>query len=439
MSNQTLHIDDLLNASYTGFEPAVPAFAWDQIAGKLDQQNKRRGFIWWKVAAIVAVISGIASLVYYNSNIQNPSESANPAQNEAKASEPTGAADNATQNGPLSDKADKDQNSQNSGSSAVRDRHISNPGIFSAPELKAAPESPATPEVEASKDVRSIESMNRTAGLKSFGIRYQDLELNPVIAPAKNRLSNEFPEPMLSVSNKWLIGLGAGQVLSATGYTVNPQYGNYVHKNFTKRMEQGEGLLSSLNFSGMVAYKVAGNHFIYSGAEFYQRRNSLNFNFKDEAPALNSVGNVKKDIFGNYPIKGYITSGSGVEVNYTGTNTITAVEIPLGWMMQLPMGKKFTFIPSAGAGLGFISLNAMNSTLNYQLLEVEKVNQSWYRKTYTILNASAGVYKNLGNRLKWGVNANAGYTLSQMYVPNSPVRPRAFTGGLTTRLIWRLD
>jgi hypothetical protein len=126
-------------------------------------------------------------------------------------------------------------------------------------------------------------------------------------------------------------------------------------------------------------------------------------------------------------------------VNFTGSNKITSVEIPVGWMGEYKLGHGLSMVPSAALGFGLLSLNSNNSTLNYQLLEVEKVNRDWYRKTYLLMNTSAGIYKDLGLRIKWGINASAGYTLSQMYIPGAPVRPRAFTGGLTTQIIWRLD
>jgi hypothetical protein len=299
------------------------------------------------------------------------------------------------------------------------------------------------PEVESITDLHAANKVDQTsafAKLKSFGIRQEALGLGQMNElNALPNLQTDIVPPTNILGGHFWVGFGAGQVMSATALAVNPNFSNYVHKNYTKHQSGGEGLMAAMNFAGTLAYKLGGKHYLYTGATYYQRRNSLNFNFTDEAPALNAVGNVKKDIFGNYPIKGYVQAGSGVTVNFTGSNTFTNIEIPLGWMAQYPFGKGLTFIPSAAAGFGFLSLNSNNSTLNYQLLEVEKVHRDWYRKSYLMMNTSAGVYKDLGLRIKWGLNASAGYTLSQMYLPGSPVRPRAFTGGLTTQIIWRLD
>jgi hypothetical protein len=108
-------------------------------------------------------------------------------------------------------------------------------------------------------------------------------------------------------------------------------------------------------------------------------------------------------------------------------------------MAQIPLAKRFTFIPSVSANLGFLSQSASNVTLDYQFLEVSGVQKSWTRSNYILMNTTAGIYKDLGMRIQWGVGATANYTVTQMYVSGASVRPRAFTGGITTQLIWRLD
>lgn len=431
MTTRTLHIDELLNNAGAAFEPAVPAFMWDSIEATLDKRDRKGGLVWWKAAAIVAVLSGVGVAGWYLS--QNKAEmpaSVNivsdntAAQPDALSGKQDGSGANTIT--PGTDAAGAEKTNEKSAVSIQQHRNASG-------YKTAAPDKSQKPE----QIVIENEFVNREFNLNHFGIRAESSALPLLDASGKLRNLISPPEEVLGA--RMLLGIELGQAVSSTGFTVNPKFGNYVHKNFASRMAEGEGILSALSFSGQLAYRVAGAHYIFAGANYYQRRNSLNFDFRDEAPALNSVGNVERDVFGNYPIKGYISAGSGIDVKFTGTNTITAVDFPLGWMSQLKVAKGITLIPSASVNLGLISVNSNNATLNYQLLEVEKVNSDWYRKGYTLLNTSAGLYKDFGMRLKWGVNLNAGYTLSQMYIPDSPVRPRAFTGGLSTRLIWRLD
>lgn len=436
MKNETVHIDDLLNVSFAGFEPTAPAFVWDNIADSLDKKTNRRGFIWWKAAIIVAVIAGLGSLVLVNKNQSTEIAESNVMTDKSNSN--SKQAENPTTEKSVLDQNNTEKQIQSGSNDQTRSTFRTN-RIFEAAKNTPTPQ----PEVDRSTNLHAINHTDQTsafAKLKSFGIRQEALALEQMDElNALPKLQTDIVPPTNILGGHFWVGFGAGQVMSATALAVNPSFSNYVHKNYTKHQSAGEGLMAAMNFAGTLAYKLSGKHYLYTGANFYQRRNSLNFNFTDEAPAINAVGNVKKDIFGNYPIKGYVQAGSGVAVNFTGSNTFTNIEIPLGWMAQYPFGRGLTFIPSAAAGLGFLSLNSNNSTLNYQLLEVEKVHRDWYRKSYLMMNTSAGVYKDLGLRIKWGLNASAGYTLSQMYLPGSPVRPRAFTGGLTTQIIWRLD
>lgn len=426
-----MHIDELLNISYTGYEPAVPAFAWDGIAAKLDKKDNKKGF-WWKVAVLAALLTGVATVMYFSGNSDStemaaPENSALPSVGENQSSSPA-------------DAGKGDDSKHASGENTASSTHTQAAKLPLNKKAETQADHKKAVENKTKSVVTEQVSVKAGSNLASFGVRSENMNYSTEsLRLPDGKLKLQILPPTTIMGARTFVGLGVGQSVSATGFSVNPDFGNYVHKNFTKRMSEGEGLISSLNFSGIVAYRLGGIHYIYSGANFYQRRNSLSFNFKDEAPALNSAGNVERDKFGNYPIKGYLSSGSGVEVNFNGTNTFTSVDIPVGWMAQVPLGRNYTFIPAAAAGLGFLSLNATNSTLNYQLLEVEKLKSEWYRKTYVLMNTSAGLYKNIGLRVKLGVNASAGYTLSQMYVPGSPIRPRAFTGGLSTQLIWRLD
>lgn len=446
-----LHIDDLLEATYADYQPAVPALAWEGIASKLDQNSKRKGLVWWKAAAIVAVVSGIGALAYQQIQSFNNANTSDTVQNNqdiqknnANANAESNAnAGNGASNTPI---IDNDLNA--AGNAGISNDKATAPNVSAKPVKQVAtkggavvnnPEA-ANPNAAANEHIQTVETQtwNSNAHLISFGIRHNDIGEQPnVDLNQKDKVSlNILPIPTV-IGSRTIATFGVGQLVSSTGISVNPEYGNYVHKNFSKRLSEGEGLLASMNFSGTFGYRVQGNNYIFGGMNYYQRKNSLNFNFTDEAPALNAVNNPPLDKFGRYPIKDYLSGG--VEVNFKGTNTITNIDFPIGWMAQWNFGKKYTFVPAVSANFGFTSQSSQNTTLDYQFLDVQKVEQNWYRKNYLLMNTSAGVYRNIGMRIKWGLSATANYTVTQMYVPGATIRPRAFTGGLTTQIIWRLD
>lgn len=434
-----MHIDQLLEASYLGFEPEVPAFAWDRIESTLDSNKKR--FIWytWHKIAIVGII---AILGYVGTRSFVASDEAPMVMQPSTTSQVEPQTSNKKQN-------TVEGNTQNQGSAGetVVTKNTIAPATPRMPKAvqstsgnKVANDGVAEQGVAdpvQHTEIVGSETLKQFELLRTLGFGPTDVDAMPEAGlTAKKKFAFQVL-PLSPYRHKWYVGFGVGQLVSSTGYTVNPEFNNYVHKNFTKRMSEGEGLLASLNFSGSLGYRIAGVHFVYSGVNYYQRRNSLNFNFTDEAPALNAVNNPPLDRFGRYPIKDYLSSG--IEVNYKGTNVVTAVELPLGWMAQIPVSKHFTFIPSVSANLGFLSQSASNVTLDYQFLEVSGVQKSWTRSNYILMNTTAGIYRDLGMRIQWGVGATANYTATQMYVSGASVRPRAFTGGITTQLIWRLD
>jgi hypothetical protein len=290
-------------------------------------------------------------------------------------------------------------------------------------------------------DEQNDAAHNIGADLHSFGIREEaitsvageaaDLEDN------KFRLANNIVPPNQPLGSKFLIGVGVGQMVSKNGISINPKYREYVHKDFAKNMRDGEGLLSAMSFSGSLGYNIGGNNYLFSGVSYYQRRNSVRFNFEWNPPVTDNTNGEEADKNGNYPIKDY-NDLQIRKTEFTGTNIFTEFDIPIGWFGQFEWNKKYTFIPSVSANLGFLSIDTRNVTLDYAAPRVVGVNRAWYRNTFALMSASAGIYRNIGPSLKWGLNVSGNYTLTQMYEAGSTIRPRAFTSGLNTQLIWRL-
>lgn len=442
MDSNTLHIDELLSNTYAGFEPTVPAFAWDGISAALDAKKRRRGaLLWFSAAASLLLVVGVAWFGFNHSgNSQTASTNTRDAaeikmNSDQSAQSKVSDLQNAESQSNGVAKTKNGQNAQSSDNrSQIRTRlPFVNPNKAKEAKNLAVQSSTGA---QQSKDI--VHNSNST-DLFSLGVQFEEI-------PAEswntlhngNKLENNIGPLDRELGNGFYMGLGVGQLVSATGFTVNPNFGNYVHKNFTRHMAEGQGLLASLSFNGSVGYRFSKHNAVFAGVNYYQRKNSLNFDFTDEAPALNAVNNPPLDKFGRYPIKDYLGSSS-VQVNYKGTNTITAIDFPIGWMGEYRINRSLSFVPMASANLGMLSLSSGNTTLDYQFLDVVAVDRSWYRKGYVLMNTSAGLYKDLGKRIKWGVNATANYTVTQMYVSGATIRPRAFTGGLTTQIIWRLD
>lgn len=430
MNSNTLHIDELLNQSFSGFEPNIPAFAWDGIADKLDSQKKKKAIWWWSAAAaLILLVSSVALLLN---------------KGEVPASEQSvklngGAIEkqNATTNTPA-DHSDIKSNGLGNSTPANDANHAS--GANQSAVIKQRTAVYSVPKQDLTVKHDAVNENRKMADLYSLGIGLFELPTEDwtQIGPSVKLVNQIGPVKTSDLGKGFYMGLGVGQLVTATGFNVNPDFGNYVHKNFTKRMADGEGLLASLSFNTSLGYRISKNHSFFVGVNYYQRKNSLNFNFTDEAPALDAVNNPPLDKFGRYPIKDYL-GASTVDVNFKGTNTFTAIDFPIGWMGDFKMNRTWSFVPVVSANLGMLNVSAGNATLDYQFLDVVPTQRSWYKRNYVLMNTSAGIYKNIGQRIKWGVNATANYTVTQMYISGASIRPRAFTGGFTTQLIWRLD
>lgn len=435
MNSNTLHIDELLNQSFSGFEPSVPAFAWEGITDRLDSQ-KRKKAIWWWTAAAALVLLVSSSLLLLNSSNENtvvPAAEHSVKLNEGAVEQQNEIANTPTEHSEAKSNGLGNSNPSNNANNASgsKQRTAQKQGVDA---YTSSPKQDLRITVEAVNDNRVM------ADLYSLGIGLFELPSEDwtQIAPSVKLVNEIGPVKTTELGKGFYMGLGVGQLVTATGFHVNPDFGNYVHKNFTKRMAEGEGLLASLSFNASLGYRISKNHSFFAGVNYYQRKNSLNFSFTDEAPALDAVNNPPLDKFGRYPIKDYLGS-STVDVNFKGTNTFTAIDFPIGWMGDFKMNRTWSFVPLVSANLGMLNVSAGNSTLDYQFLDVVPTQRSWYKRNYVLMNTSAGIYKNIGQRIKWGVNATANYTVTQLYISGASIRPRAFTGGFTTQLIWRLD
>jgi hypothetical protein len=453
LSNETLHIDDLLSNSFAGFEPAMPAFVWDNIANELDKKTQKRGFVWWKVAAIALVLAGLGYGIRQFQNQSNNakvSKSDKSDQSAHKQSQNSGDKSSASHTSGISPQSNQGKNNSaviaspaNSEAKLNKGTHVQNP-LHDAPQPTNLTPAPINP-MPAQTYQEIVLAENGMEGIKLVEI--EDPSWSQFLQnEAKEILSAKTltppVRPLVNLGSHFMLGLGVGQAISNTGYSVNNQYSRYVNPMFKKEITQGEGILASLCVNAALYYKINKESKVsfYSGLSYYQRKNSLNFNFGRYTPDFDGL--LPRDKQGKLAfIENYKPAGKPFDtINFKGTNTFTQIEIPLGICANFDFGHKkaWSFIPSFSTNIGFIT-EKVGKTLDYSELNVVKIDPTWYRTTYFSLNASAGIYKTINTNVKIGLNMGAGYMLTPMYVPGSTIRPRALTGGLSTQLIWRID
>lgn len=246
------------------------------------------------------------------------------------------------------------------------------------------------------------------------------------------------PAPFHARFGRLSLGFGLMQNLSGMSYTVNPEFSQYVHKNYLERMRSGESSLGAVQAGFLVSYRLTrrGPLSVFGGLNYMQRNTRQQFNFSDEVPVTLMPGR-QPDKFGNYPIIGYF-SPSGTTA-YSGFTRMTMFEIPVGLMYDHKFGRsRWSMIPMISANLGFIASESGN-TLDYQLLTLVSRNPDWFRRTVVNGSAGLGVYRELMPGLRLGATLNAAYTATPVYVPGATVRPRAWATGFGTQIIWRID
>lgn len=432
----------MLELSFEGFEPVLPFNAWDSIEAKLDAKRKR-GFVWWHAAAILIGIAGLSILGKYFIETAKQSDSvatekiqpANQGASSDKIGETT-----------VPSQSDNLQNNNHSQSATAPFANNSNAAATQVNKGKKAIDHTSAQNAEEYVPQRdaSVGAVEETVESKES----LKLDINPMdigygliekadVQKQENSEALKFNFPLkYATGGRFLLGASVGQVVNTTNFTINSDYSNYVHRNFKKHVSEGEGLLGSVNVGLMAAYRVRSHWFVYTGLNLIQRKNSVNYQFSDAYPTVVSFQRTP-DKFGNYPIVGYGPVGS-VSTNYKGINSFSQMDIPIGAMREFHINKKWFFLPSVGLNYSIVT-STEGTTLDYQTLETTQLKTEWLRKSMVSTFAGMGIYRNLGYSLKIGMNLSGNYMVTSMYVPGATIKPRAFTGGLSTQLIWRID
>lgn len=431
----------MLQNSFGSFEPALPPGAWDNIALKLDQKDKHRKIFFWRwiLAAGFAVLLGVGATYFTLKHEQgdvNTGKSNTSSINIDKSpvhvdSEPI-TGDNAV-------------------SQESKEAHKSN--------TRTAPEKSVISPDAASHNVNRNNNNNRKSGESGLInndesitvagdqvrhiIRIPEFDLNNAALKAllfmpehsaDKDVVNFAPQLYFPKHSPWSFGVNVMQNQSGTGYSVNPEFSGYVHKNYLKRMAEGERSLGAIQSGFWAAFRLSKKFSVMGGVNYAQRNTRQQFSFEDEVPVVLVPGR-KPDKFGNYPIIGYFSPSGRTE--YNGFSRITLFEVPVGIMGHFALNRNWTLRPAMTMNFGRI-VSETGSTLDYQLLTVTGLNTSWFRKQIVTPAASIGITRSVSNGLDFGVFANSAYNATPVYVSGATVRPRTWAIGLGTQLIWTL-
>lgn len=288
--------------------------------------------------------------------------------------------------------------------------------------------------------------------LDAAGFELQAVELSSDFAIAQldlAKLNREFESSELSKGSlsdlayamdldKWWIEVSADQNQTGLTYRTANDLSQYVHKNYTEQMRNGETALSAARFQLAVNMFIAKNSSVKVGLAYAQNKVGQNFNFRDSMPAVVSAGQTP-DAYGNYPIFGYL--GLGPEVKYNGVVNYSYLSLPIGWTGYFPIGqsKNLFFAPEAVLQPNWVQLSTGAQTLDYQTLLLKPMDAVNYRAYVMSARVAAGIQKRLNYRHAVGAKLNAQGVLNSMNTANSPVQTRGWSSGLTLYYLFKID
>ncbi len=237
---------------------------------------------------------------------------------------------------------------------------------------------------------------------------------------------------------KWWMEVSADQNQTGLTYRTPSDLSQYVHKNYTQQMRNGETALSAARFQLAVNMFIAKNSSVKVGLAYAQNKVGQSFNFRDSMPAVVSAGQTP-DANGNYPIFGYL--GLGPEVKYNGVINYSFLSVPIGWTGYFPIGKSknLFFTPEALLQPNWIQLSTGAQTLDYQTLLLKPMDAVNYRAWVMSARVAAGIQKRLNYKHAIGAKLNAQGVLNSMNTANSPVQTRGWSSGVTLYYSFKID
>lgn len=454
-----------MKEKFENFSPEVPAFMWDAVEEKLEtRRSKRIGVVWSSVATVVLI--AVSGALFFNSPDTIPMKNQKVSSLE-KNSLPKG--NRSTQEN-ISTKVVP---STNDGSSSKENNAIQNSSNQQNkidPEVNASNKTEGSrfshrTEVNASNKTEESSSTNRTEGRSISNNEVTSATISDVSLASVNNTIQGYPEflnapysgatlkemivgdflqltlsiphpqkPLKRKLSRWAFEVGYDMNQTAMSYTVNPQLGQYVHKNYLQRMNEGEVSLAAPQLHTSLRYQINKNWIITAGFGFTQNRTSQSYNFRDSVPVSVAQG-FEPDAYGNYPIFGY--AGLGQNVKYDGVQTFNMISVPIGVVYEYPISRRLKFTTEANLRYNYIS-GTSGATLNYYDLSLQNSSKDLYRNSVFSAKLGAGIQKDLDKKRSIGVRVNTQGAITPMNLENSAVSNRGWSVGLSGYYFWRI-
>ena len=458
------------------FDAMLPA-PWEALEAAMDRKERqRKSFIWYSIAAGVLVVLMGSVFAYMNNKPVHMANSKPAKSGESQHTQNTTSAnqsavsENATsgnavvENSVSGDAHSNETNVNNANSSAAPSVNNTAPEpkvLNSSPAQKTptktspiAPNnspfaikvsSPVAPILESSLPVLVATDL-KSQEILGKGLLYMVVE--PIVLGtelvAANQLKAASNSPEFQgaqqdpnkVLGSWLLEISADQNQTGLTYSPNQNWGEYVHKNYFKHMKEGEFALNGARVHVAIMKQITPHSYVKAGVALSQNRTAQHFNFIDSMPAVVSA-NQQADVYGNYPIFGYLSPGP--KVQFDGKTQYQWLSLPVGWVGNYSIGKNWAISPEVVIQPNKISITTHSKTLDYQTLQLKDLNANDYRSWVWGARLAVGVEKRLNYANAIGLRMNTQGLVQSMNLKNSPVQSRGWNMGLSVYYVVRID
>ncbi len=452
-----------MKGKFENFSPEVPAFMWDSVEVELEtRRSKRIGVVWLSVATVVLI--AVSGVLFFNSpdtvkmnsqkssSVTNPIKNTDSQQNASDINRGSATENNSYVKGTsdltsvsaLENKSVVSNISKSKSIAALNSKSgLSNAPIAGAenaiPE-KTSPEKEITTNTLKNENRLTFGSINQVQTLAYNSNLPEFLagaELKEMIVGEFLQLTLSIPQPQKPNKRKlsrWAFEVGYDMNQTAMSYSVNPQLGQYVHKNYLKRMHEGEVALVAPQLHTSLRYQLNDRWVLTAGIGFTQNRTSQQFDFQDSVPVSVSQG-FEADAYGNYPIFGYV--GLGRNVKYDGIQMFNMVSIPVGVVYEYPLSRKLKLTTEANMRYNFVS-GTQGATLNYYDLSLQNSQKDLYRNSVISAKFGVGIQKDLDKKRSLGLRFNTQGSLTPLNLENAAVSNKGWSVGLSGYYFWRI-
>jgi len=464
-----------LKEKFENFSPEVPTFMWDAVEEKLEaRRSKRIGVVWSSVATVVLI--AVSGALFFSSPDTVPmknqeissikenssSEENNRLQNNSDNQKSLELIENSAAANSANFQSNSEMISSQKGNARISK---SNNGIGVHNSVGTSKQKLVSKSdgqlgsnlnpiqgtgvqsnlVANPTNKTNFNSVADATGWNEMNPGYSEFLQAPYSgAPLKEMIVGDFLQLTLSIPppqkplkrmlSRWAFEVGYDMNQTAMSYSVNPQLGQYVHKNYLQRMKEGEVALAAPQLHTSLRYQVNKNWIVTAGFGFTQNRTSQSFDFRDSVPVSVAQG-FEADAYGNYPIFGYV--GLGQNVKYDGIQTFSMISIPVGVVYEYPISRRLKFTTEANLRYNYVS-GTSGATLNYYDLSLQNSSKDLYRNSVFSAKLGAGIQKDIDKKRSIGIRVNTQGAITPMNLENSAVSNRGWSVGLSGYYFWRI-